>query len=756
MVAMAGTEPASAGGYPTSTPEPGGVDVKDLVAILKRRRGVILGTVFLATSLAVLTGFQITPKYTAKALVMIDPRQAKVVDVQAVLQGLGTDAPTVETQVKVIKSRDHIEKVMDSLGLFDDPEFNRAVASDHSGLPLKGGSLVELLASWLPDEWLIATGLAEEPHPADTPQSVELVRQAAIERFDDRFKVTQEGRSYVIGVSFTSTDPKKAATIANRAAELYVEGQRRLKLDATVRASDFLGSRLDDLKAEVQRSEAAVAEFRKAHKLVDAKGASLKEAQLADLSRELVTARAQLAEVQAKLRLVKELRDRGGDELASVADVLNSPVIVDLRRQEAQLLRQEAELKTFYGERHPKMLNLINEKADLQAKVRTEVDRIIKNLENDVKVAASRVATLERETAALSAETAAQRELAVQLRQLEREADASRQLYENFLQRFKETTEQQGIVQSDARIVSLAAPPEKPSSPGPVLFGAVGFTASLMFGTLLALLLERLDSGLRTGRQVEELLGVPALGLVPRLEHLKRRQHPHQYLLAKPLSAYTESLRAIFTSLRLSNVDDPPKVVLVTSSLPQEGKTTLALSLAVFAAQSSQRVLLFDLDLRHPSIHRDLGVNPRVGFIELMAGEASLEEVILHDEESGIDLLPVKKQTANPTDVLASQKMRNLLDTLRERYDFIVMDSAPLLGVTDSKIAALLADKVLFVAQWEKTNIETARNGLQHLLEVKAPVAGAVLTQVDVKRHAMYGYGDVGQYYGKYQRYYVN
>jgi exopolysaccharide transport family protein len=753
---MAGADPLGASGAPMVAAEGSGVDVKDLVAILRRRRGVIFGTVFVITSLALITGLQITPKYTAKALVMIDPRQAKVVDVQAVLQGLGTDAPTVETQVKVLKSRSHIEQVMESLGLFADPEFNRAVDRGPTPVLPRFGSLGEILASWLPDEWLIATGLAEEPQPSGSPVAAELVREAAIERFDDRYKVTQEGRSYVIGVSFTSTDPKKAAEIANRAAELYVEGQRRLKLDATVRASDFLGSRLDALKAEVQRAETAVAEFRKANKLVDARGSSLKEAQLADLSRELVTARAQLAETQAKLKLIKELRDRGGDELASVADVLNSQVIVDLRRQEAQLLREESELKTFYGERHPKMLNLINEKANLQAKVRTEVDRIIKNLDNDVKVAASRVAALERETAALGAQTAEQRELAVQLRQLEREAEASRQLYESFLQRFKETSEQQGIVESDARLISAASPPEKPSSPGPMLFGAVGFTASLMLGTLLALLLERLDSGLRTGRQVEEALGIPALGLVPRLDHLKRRQRPHQYLLAKPLSAYAESLRSIFTSLRLSNVDDPPKVVLVTSSLPQEGKTTLALSLASFAARSSQRVLLLDLDLRHPSIHRDLDLKPATGFVELMAGEASLEDVIVHDEETGIDLLPIKKQTANPTDILGSQKMRSLLAELRASYDFVVIDSAPLLGVTDSKVAALLADKVLFVAKWEKTNVETARNGLQHLLEIKAPVAGAVLTQVDIKRHAMYGYGDVGQYYGKYQRYYVN
>jgi capsular exopolysaccharide synthesis family protein len=197
-------------------------------------------------------------------------------------------------------------------------------------------------------------------------------------------------------------------------------------------------------------------------------------------------------------------------------------------------------------------------------------------------------------------------------------------------------------------------------------------------------------------------------------------------------------------------------VVLVTSSLPQEGKTTLAVSLATFAARSSQRVLLMDLDLRHPSIQRELLFTPTMGFVEYMAGERTLDEVIEHHEEAGLDYLPVKRQTANPTDLLSSQKMRQLIAQLRAHYDYVVIDSAPLLGVTDTKVASLLADKVLFVTQWEKTNKDTAVNGLAHLREVKASVAGAVLTQVDVVKHAHYGYGDVGQYYGKYQKYYVN
>jgi polysaccharide biosynthesis transport protein len=190
--------------------------------------------------------------------------------------------------------------------------------------------------------------------------------------------------------------------------------------------------------------------------------------------------------------------------------------------------------------------------------------------------------------------------------------------------------------------------------------------------------------------------------------------------------------------------------------LPQEGKTTLSLSLAIFAANSGQRVLLLDADLRHPSVHRDLGAVPTQGLVELVAGEKDLDDVLVRSEETGIWHLPVKRQTANPTDLLGSQTMKLLVAELRQRFDFVVVDSAPLLGVTDTKVVSRLADRVLFVTRWDKTGKDTALNALAHLREAKARVAGVVLSQVDVRRHAQYGYGDVGQYYGKYQKYYVN
>ncbi len=744
--------------YPYGEPplaygEPEGLDLKQLFGILRRRRAVILSTVVLITTLAVLVGLLMTPKYTATALVMIDPRKEKIINVEEVLQGLNPDTYVVETQIKLIASRAHAEQVMERLRLFDDPEFNVAAREGSRELQLRFGGIWEKLANYLPEGLLVAVGIAEEPTREELALQPILAREAAIAAFLNNLRVRQEGRSYVIAISFTSVDPAKAARVANTVAQLYVESQRQAKVEATQEASSWLAERLETLRQEVVAKERAVEEFRARFGLVAAKGRTLTEQELADLNRELAQARADLAAKRAKLEQIRAMRGQGLD---AVADVIASPVIINLRQQEAMLLKTEAEMRTLYGEKHPKMQQLLNEKESLRRKIQDEVNRIIRNLQNEVNVAAARVRSLERDLDKLTNLTEEQRKKLVRLRQLEREAQASRQLYEAFLQRFKETREQAEVVKSDARVISEAAPPESPSTPGPTLFAAVGFVGSSMLGVLLALLLERLDSGLRSGRQIEAELGLPFFGLVPKLERLKRNQKPHQYLMEKPLSAYAEAIRSIFTSLQLSDVDEPPKLVLVTSSIPQEGKTTLAVSLAVFAARSSQRTLLMDLDLRHPSIQRELGFEPETGFVEYMAGERELEEVIRHHRETGVDYLPIRKQTPNPTDLLGSRKMKQLLAELKEKYDFVVIDSAPLLGVTDSRILARLADKVLFAVRWDKTDAETARNALDTLRDVRADIAGAVLTLVDVKKHAQYGYGDVGQYYGKYQKYYHN
>jgi len=332
-------------------------------------------------------------------------------------------------------------------------------------------------------------------------------------------------------------------------------------------------------------------------------------------------------------------------------------------------------------------------------------------------------------------------------------------MYETFLQRYRETKQQEDIQQPDVRVITVAQPPTQASSPGWKIFTAAGFTVSFVMGSVLALVLERLDRGIRSAREVESLLGLTTLAMVPKLDRLKRNQKLHQYLREKPLSSYAEQIRAVFTALKsgpAGTQGGANKVFLVTSSLPEEGKTALVVSLATLAARSNKKVLIIDLDLRHPSIHRELGWQVSAGIVEYMSGERSLEEVIHHDLETGLHFLPVKSQTTNPIDLIESDRMRQLVEMCRANYDYVIVDSPPVASVTDTKVAATLVDKVVFVVQWGKTVESAARDSLQSLREAGIEPAGAVLSQIDLRKHAQYGYGDVGQYYSRSQRYYVN
>lgn len=358
-------------------------------------------------------------------------------------------------------------------------------------------------------------------------------------------------------------------------------------------------------------------------------------------------------------------------------------------------------------------------------------------------------------------ETGAGGQALIQLRELEREAAANRAVYESFLNRFKETSQQEDFQTPDSRVISAATPPGSPSYPRKSLVLVLVLGLSGMLGVGVAFLLEHLDNGLQTGRDVEQALGLPHLVSLPATPAEKgpdgKPLSPQDYLLLKPLSAFSESLRSLRSALQLSNVDNPPKVILFTSALPNEGKTTSSVGFARAAAASGLKVALIDCDLRHPSVHKAFGLKrPEAGLVEFLAERLDLKQVMVKDPKSELDILPIATGTANPPDVLGSTQMRLLLERLRDDYDLVVLDSAPVLPVSDSRVLSRIADETVFVVRWNETPRDAARAAIRELRLYDASIAGAVLAVVDTAAQAKYGYGDGGYYYGKYSRYYVN
>ncbi len=757
-------------GTPSYGPEPR-LGLRDLVKVLRRRRSIIIGTVLVATLATTLLANYLTPQYTASSAISIEPRETRVLNTEAVVEQVPQDRTMIETEIKFLGSRSFAHYAIEALGLLDDPDFNpvlraqlaSAAAAEAGGAPKQGleefvAAYVTPLADWLPNSWLVATGLAKPTVQiaAFDPYAEQKALEGAIDALLGGLTVVQSGDSYVIDVGYTADDPQKAAVIANDVARLYVDNRLDTKRSANTRAGEWLSERADQLRAALLESDNAIAAYRAENQLINSQGVMLDDEQLAALNKELIVTRAERTQRTAKLNLVRRLRARG-EGLDSIMEVISSPTISNLRQQEAELMRMEAQLAQEYGNNHPKLLQARAEKQNLRAKIDLEIENIIRVLENELSIARSRETALEESLEQAKGHMIQNRAAEVDLRELEREAEANRLLYTTVLNRYKELNEQQDLVEAGARVISSARVPSKPSFPKPKLMIAVGFTGSLMLGMLFAVAAEGMESGLRSGRQVEQALGVPHLGLVPKLTGLKGDK-PHQYLTKMPRSAYAEAVRAVQVGLHFSNPERPPQVILVTSSLPGEGKTTLALSLATTAARSGHKTIVVDLDMRHPSVRRELGqAISGPGLVEAVSGENALDDVIYRDEAvPNLHAITISRSTSNPTDLLASPRLLSLLTQLRSRYNYIILDAPPLLGLADTRIAARLADAVLFAVRWGKTNDEVAINGIDSLLESRTVVAGAVLTQVDVRNHTKRAYGDAMQYYGKYEKYYLN
>jgi capsular exopolysaccharide synthesis family protein len=502
-------------------------------------------------------------------------------------------------------------------------------------------------------------------------------------------------------------------------------------------------------------SELAIEEFRAAHGLVDTARAPLDAHQLGIITNSLINARAERSAKEARLHSLRAMRD-SGHGLESSAEVLSSPLMLSLRAREMDLLREEAQLAREYGEHHPRILQLRAEQEKLVDRIDHEIGNVIANLENEVALARSRERAHAEHLREAKGQSALSGQAEVQLRELEREAAASRSLYETLLIRLKETEQQQEIVQADARLISPARVPDAPSSPSPKLFAMVGFTASVVFGSILALLLEQLDNTLRTGRQVEELLGVPSLGLVPKVAGARAATPLHRHMTERPQSAYAEAVHALHTQVCLAAADrPPPSAILVTSALPGEGKTSLAASLAVFAVQLGHKTLLVDLDLRRPAVAREFNAAPAADLLAVLAGTGRLEDAIVRDPASGVALLAAGHDHGNPITLLTSKRLKAVLRAARECYDYVIIDTPPVLGLPDVKALSPASDAILFVVQWDRTARDAAAAALRQLADVSAKVAGVVLNQVDMRKHASYAYGDAAQYYLKYGKSYA-
>lgn len=714
-----------------------GIDLSEAVKVLNRRRSVVLACMAVITLVSAIIVFNLTPRYTAEAALILEPRKTQVLDLQAVVSGLPADTAVTRGEVEVLKSATLAEAVVKKTNLIAEPEFNSRLSKP---------SFLSLVLQ--PVHWAISSikslfTSAPNAPPVD-PARAELL--AVTRALQGHLDVANDGRSYVIKVRVDSENPKLAAMLANAYASAYLDAQLEAKFSAVQRANEWLNDHLADLRSKAEASDRAVQVFAAQNNLTQTRGETITSQQISELNTQLVLASAELAQKEANLQQVQGSLRTGG--VSAAVQVLSSPLIQNLREQELALASREAELATRYKPEHPAMINIKAQVQDLDRKIQDEIDRIVNGMQGEVVASRAKVSSLRQSLNQL--QSGDQGGAGVQLRELQREAEANKTLYESFLNRFKQTSAQEDIQQADARIISDAMVPTTPSYPKKTPLVGFAFLGSIMIGILAAFGIERLDTGFRTGEQFEKMTQTPVLGLEP---DMGTGELPHDVVVRRPVSSYAEAIRSICTALRYSDIDNPPKVVMITSSLPNEGKTVFALSLARSAAKSGGKALLIDCDMRRPAIARILGVEAQPGLLSLFDDKSDKTKIIRIDKELGLHFIPVASGTANPQDLLGSQHMKGLIEVMRQRYDLIVIDTPPILAVSDALVLSHLSDATVFLARWAKTPRPVILGALKTFRSIGGKLAGVVMSRVDMRKHSTYGYGDPGYYYGYYGKY---
>ena len=698
--------------------------IDDLLNVVYRRKWVLLGAILGALLLAAAVLSQVTPRYKSEALLMIESRQPTIPTVESVLSGVSSDQEGVRSEVEVLRSRSLMAVVAERLKLHQDPEFNKAILDSGSG----------------------GVGRAD----------ANLGAQGVADALLKRLQVTPVKNSRVITVAFSSVEPAKAASIANVLVDEYLVAQIQAKFEATKMANSWVTERVSELREQVAASERAVEEFRRDAELLQADGVTLTAQQMAELNAQLILGRTASAETEARLQQLNRLLE-SDDGVTSAGEVLDSPLIQRLREQQTQVERRVAELTAEYGPAHPRMIQLKAEAEDLESNIAAEVNKVAKGLENEVAIGRARVNSLQSELALLKGRMADANDKEIQLRALEREADAARTLLSTLLARDKEIGSQTEMQthRADARVVSRAEAPLEPYFPQTkVILGIVGLLSGLL-SLIVVFVLEIRQRGFISGEQIEATTGISSLGFVPRLEakRLGADEKPIDYIVNNPRSAIAQSLRTLFWSLSLMT---PLRlnIVVVTSSHPEEGKTTISTGLARMQALSGRKTLLIDADTRKPQVHKLLGISAGPGLLDILKGTAS-KDVIVKDEETGLNILLAGEASEDPMTLLGSQKMHDFLADMSEIYDLIVIDTPPVMAASDACAIGRLADTTVLVARWSKTPRESVKHSLRQLQRADAFVAGALLSMVDVGKHAKYKYGDSGAYHGTLTKYYA-
>jgi succinoglycan biosynthesis transport protein ExoP len=730
------------------------------IAIVRRQFAVIASIAAAVTSLGALYAFMAPPTYTAESTVVIDPRRVQLFPKATFSEGQ-IDSPALESEIELVRSEPVALSVINDLGLAKDPAF--------LGSQSFFGAVLEFASHFFS---------ASKP----TLLSESEATRAALGVLSKNLAVKRIGFSYHLSIQYRSKNPDRAAQIANAIAAAYIAEQLEGKYDSTRRATQWLQGRIEELDQKQALAERAVVDFKKQNNMIRADGKLVNEQEIAELNSQLGAAHKQTSEAKARLdRIDAVIRDDSFDIKTgpTVADTLNNPVITQLRTKYLEVVNREANFARKYGANHLAVVNLQEQIRGLRASILEELKRFRESYLSNYEIAKQEEQELEKRLAKAISRSELINQAQVPLSSLESSAQNYRTTYDNFRQRYTESLQQQSFPISDARILTLASPPSSKSSPKRALVLVLAAAGGLVLGVAVGTLRDLMNGSFCNRAQVESALQTACISVVPLVEDDKhqtlrdaRRAAPDQGLgdgsssrtilrdqdliwttLNSPFSRFAEALRSIKVGIdQNSGAASSGRIIGFTSTLPHEGKSTIAASLALLVAQAGARVILVDCDLRNPSLSRKLAPKAEHGFLDVIVGGVPLDDAVWRELSTNLTFLPVATKTRieNSSEILAAAATKRLFKDLQSNYDYVIVDLSPLVPIVDARITTRFVDSYVCVTEWGCTKIGAVKCAFKEAPNVYENLLGVVLNKANIDRLSTYDPVGGNYYRNKY------
>jgi polysaccharide biosynthesis transport protein len=744
--------PGLRGGYPDVV-QAGGPEephLLDYVKVLYKRRW-LAGTAFTVVFLLVTVyTFTATPVYEATTKLLIESDNPNIVSFQEVINEQAAKLDYYQTQYNVLQSRSLARRTIHSLKLAEREEFGAPPKEEKfSVMASVGGALTAITDT-------VASGFSrKDKHPDSDEALIPGINETdaesrAIDAFAARLKVAPVRNSRIVDVRFRSTDPLLAASVVNTLARGYIEQNLEYKFMSSKEATDWLGERLSEQRAEVEKAETALQRYKETNDAIALEDrGNIYVQKLSDLNAAVTRAKTERLEKEALYNQLRGIQNNAA-ALDTYPAILANPFIQQLKGEVASLQSQVASMGERLGEKHPDMVKIRTSLQSAETKLQGEIGKVVQSVRNQYLAAQTQEQSLAAALEGQKREALAMNRKGIEYGVLAREVESTRQIYDSLLQRARETGVSAELKTSNIRVVDAAERPRDPASPRRGLNMLLALFGGGFLGIGLAFFFEYLDNRIKTPDELRAHLGLPSLGMLPALDEKSLNgKYPLVNHALPP--KFLEAFRGVRTNVIFGSADEGSRTLLVTSTGPGEGKTVCAANLALSLAQTGQRVLLIDGDMRKPKVHEAFEVKQEPGLSNLLVGESKASECVRKSRTSGLWLLPAGKLPPNPAELLGSQRFKDFLGSLKEHFEWIVIDSPPVMAVIDSAVIAHLASGVVFVVGAEMTSRHNAKHALDQLENARAKFVGGILNKVEIEKNAYY----YSQYYKKeYARYY--